>query len=353
MENSGDAPLPWNPMVRRSSLCVLFKRAVMQRGSPPPLRLSQFLWPLVFAALEFAGVVHGRRLLGAERMLACDEAQMERAFHLSEEIYKRNVARRSKLFPGAEKGMTFPYSEELQREVDRSRWGEIQMLQIFYIQPLYSCPTEERVGVWGEGGKWVCVLPRMREGPIIIYSVGSKEKYDFEEGIKELLPESQIFTFDPSLSPEAQQRMLQIPILQFFPFGVRGNKGRGRRAKYWAPDSEFYWLGGLMKKMEHKYVDVLKIDCEGCEAKAIPQLLRSFQHNESPDNGRRSHSERRRPPFGQILIEVHGIRQPKMLLETFRALEGAGYRLFHAEENVRCNTCRELAYVHHSLLPLE
>ncbi|CAI5492562.1 unnamed protein product, partial [Closterium sp. Naga37s-1] len=45
---------------------------------------------------------------------------------------------------------------------------DLPQLLLSVLMPPYPCPAEERVGAWGDGGKWVCMLPTaIREKPVV------------------------------------------------------------------------------------------------------------------------------------------------------------------------------------------
>ncbi|CAI5520995.1 unnamed protein product, partial [Closterium sp. Naga37s-1] len=45
---------------------------------------------------------------------------------------------------------------------------DLLSLLLSVLMPPYPCPAEERVGAWGDGGKWVCMLPTaIQENPIV------------------------------------------------------------------------------------------------------------------------------------------------------------------------------------------
>ena len=69
--------------------------------------------------------------------------------------------------------------------------------------PLFSCPHERRIGGLGDGGKWVCdphrIKDQVKTNGCLVYSVGSRGDFIFEEQINEALSnECEMHTFDPS-----------------------------------------------------------------------------------------------------------------------------------------------------------
>ncbi|CAI6003290.1 unnamed protein product [Closterium sp. NIES-65] len=133
--------------------------------------------------------------------------------------------------------------------------------------PTYPCPYEERVGAWGVGGKWVCLIPTAVQAKPVVYSVGSDEEYSFEESMFRHY-RSQPYTLDPFLSPQAQARMQLLRFLHFHSLGLAGKASLGDYQK-WNPNVTFRTLPELMQDLNHTYVDILKLSCGGCEEEVI------------------------------------------------------------------------------------
>ncbi|CAI6003319.1 unnamed protein product [Closterium sp. NIES-65] len=188
------------------------------------------------------------------------------------------------------------------------------------IAPMYPCPREQRLGVWGEGGKWVCMLPTAFENKPVVYSVGSKESYSFEEDIAKATGAVPL-TFDPFISQEAQQRMLALPFLRYFPEGLSGRAKLSKNRKMF-PSYTFSTLPELMATHNTDYMDVLKIDCEGCEIEMIQDLEQAMGGDSRAGLVRFGG----KLPFGQLLVEFHKIHVPKVTLPLIYAIENLGYQ---------------------------
>ncbi|GJP69492.1 hypothetical protein CLOP_g498 [Closterium sp. NIES-67] len=244
---------------------------------------------------------------------------------------------------------------------------DLPSLLLSVLMPTYPCPAEERVGAWGDGGKWACLLPTAIQQDPVVYSVGSNEQYDFEQGISAVL-HTEPFTFDPFLSPEATARMNALPFLHFNQIAVAGAASlEDFRMK--SPGITFMTLAEVMAKLGHKYVDVLKMDCEGCEENFIMGLKKETEEfvgrrkaeggavtEEEKEGKRRGRGDAKlvvnggNLPFGQLLVEFHYMHDPKRSLPFLYAMEGMGYRMFHVEPNPLCYSCIEVAFVHEDLV---
>ncbi|GJP71661.1 hypothetical protein CLOP_g2474 [Closterium sp. NIES-67] len=244
----------------------------------------------------------------------------------AESTYQVNLAlRRAAL--GAEQPLTLSLAE---------------MKDLIYV-PLYPCPYEERIGEWGDGGKWICMIPTALQSKPLVYSVGSNEQFAFEQGMAESV-RTKAFTFDPFISAAQQAHMRSLPFLHFHAIGVAGEESLVYYHKQ-NPTYDFRTLAQLMAFLNHSYVDVLKIDCEGCEVAFVRDIARAYGSEPAAlaSNGGVL-------PFGQVLMELHQITNTKVMLALLYTFESLGYRLFHVETNPLCLICIEVAYIHDSLL---
>ena len=121
-----------------------------------------------------------------------------------------------------------------------------------------TCAREERVGPAGEGGKWLCDPNRLRArgADCLIYSVGSFDDFSFEEAItRDVSSAREIHAFDHTVSNPRNKPCG----VHFHPLGLGGAR---------EPDgSDLKGLADIVVALGHKgrTIDVLKIDCEGCE----------------------------------------------------------------------------------------
>ncbi|CAI5518646.1 unnamed protein product [Closterium sp. Naga37s-1] len=132
-------------------------------------------------------------------------------------------------------------------------------------------------------------------GPVNQHLRGS---YDFEEQFARAHAGA-IFTFDPFLKPAVEEQMRDLPFLSFRAIGLSGEADlQTYRRKN--PTKLFVTLARLLALMNHTYVDVFKIDCEGCELEVIKDMTASYgsQPAKLAIHGGAL-------PFGQILMEFH------------------------------------------------
>ncbi|GJP33989.1 hypothetical protein CLOM_g18474 [Closterium sp. NIES-68] len=97
--------------------------------------------------------------------------------------------------------------------------------------------------------------------------------------------------------------------------------------------------------LNHTYVDVFKIDCEGCEEALLTELGAA---NNNAAAQLTIHGGTL--PFGQILIEFHKMHLPLVILPLFYTLENLGYCMFSIEYNPQCPHCCEMSFIHESLV---
>ena len=165
-------------------------------------------------------------------------------------------------------------------------------------EPTLSCALEQRIGSMGDGGKWVCDAYKIAEAEECnVVSIGSNNDWSFEEAVHQLNPRCKIFTFDHTSAGVGRP-----PYVTFHKIGI-GDRDSG----------PFLTVGSALRKvgLENKMIDLFKIDCEGCEKRIFPGLLKPF--------------------LRQILIEVHSANWG--VNGFFEAMTEAGYVIFHKEPN--------------------
>ncbi|KAH9171940.1 methyltransferase domain-containing protein [Lactarius sanguifluus] len=198
----------------------------------------------------------------------------------------------------------------------------------FFI-PSFQCPHHvERIGVLGDGGKWVCGMERIaKQEKCVIYSFGINGESSFEAALMERAPGCEVWGYDftvDSFGPEIEK----IPNLKerahFFPWALGGRNAHD------AEDSpKYYTLDALMKLNGHAFIDVLKIDVEGAEF----DTLTAFLATHKPPSPFSSTTL----PIGQLQIELHAwddYGKFDFFHDWWAALEAAGLRPFWTESNL-------------------
>jgi len=98
-----------------------------------------------------------------------------------------------------------------------------------------------------------------------------------------------------------------------------------------------------LDELGHTYIDFLKIDIEGNEYSALPDVIPSarFQSLE----------------VSQILMEVHyfepwGVYVDRVI-NFFQMMHRAGYRIFNKEPNLLCGpNCIEYSWIHKKFIEM-
>jgi len=184
----------------------------------------------------------------------------------------------------------------------------------------------------GEGdGEW-CVCPESLSEQSLVYSFGVGKDISFD---RELINRFgvEVHAFDPTpISADWMRRQHPPPRFHFHPFGVAGYNGA---AEFSLPlhhgvsftllsdvpskrtaIGEVYRLSTILEKLNHKRINLLKLDIEGAEYEVIPQLV------ELADR------------IDQLLIEFHhrlvttrdGLQQTRNALKQLRE---SGFALFN------------------------
>ena len=217
------------------------------------------------------------------------------------------------------------------------------------------------VGGAGDGGKWVCGVENLRRrrnvgrgpshynalngdafngadvfgasafsaagAPCIVYSLGSHNNFDWEVGIKAQLPFCDIFTFDcTEVNPSNRPAFVE-----FKPWCV-GN-APARVAAAVAPT--YLPLSGIMDRLGHKSVALLKMDVEGAEFDVFAEVAKL-----APSSRPR-----------QIVFELHYMnfeRQfaSKLIISSMLAILESGYQIVSREHNQSCPSCMETIMIY-------
>ena len=180
-----------------------------------------------------------------------------------------------------------------------------------------ACHSQHRLGPEGEGGKTICDSAMLSDvNPCLVVSVGSNGQVEFESAAHKLAPHCRIDIWDGTLTGGRMKLRSAIPsFANFIPTNFN-------------PTTWQHYHN-------HSKVDVLKIDCEGCEWHDLEPWLKNVCTT-------------------QLLVEIHmtptTIRRGdfKKLLDKLAHT----FVLFYGEANLQCGwratttrACVELAFV--------
>ncbi|CAM9478970.1 unnamed protein product [Chrysoparadoxa australica] len=174
----------------------------------------------------------------------------------------------------------------------------------------------------------------------LVYSVGSALNDAFEQDVLKWAPHCEVHTFDPTVDPVQAEAMARTGGYSFHSEGVSGKQTSGSTLKH----GLLHTLNEIRASLGHtgRTLDILKIDCEGCEWEALGEL---FELCGGPDEF----------PINQIQVELHGIHEPESyrnhypkIKHFFDGADKCGLLIFHKERNSwGCNgyACLEYSLV--------
>jgi len=287
-----------------------------------------------YRSYAYPPAVHGADIDKASSWPALGPADLAAAVRRSEELWQRSVNKR-KQFVVEQGGWN-------KMKMWSDKW-HVQMWTLWDVfLPAFPCPWEvERVGRMGDGGKFTCGLPRIREKrgkKCVVYSFGVERESSWEAEILER-SDCEIYMYDFSVSTFGPQLQAMDPAMSsrahFFQYGIGGKDEV-------VDGHQFFTLASLMKMNGHDWIDILKVDVEGAEFKMLPDVVADFGNGNLP--------------FGQLLLEIHAERtEHAYATQEFGAwwkmLEDAGLRPFFSELNypsahwLPYPTAMELAFV--------
>jgi len=196
------------------------------------------------------------------------------------------------------------------------------------------CKREKRFGSLGDGGKIVC-LDTMHEKECVVYSLGSRLDFTFEQDILRQL-NCRVYTFDCTVTNDYKLRIPQG--IMFFPWCIGGrdsvqtiSSDFGRTGD----TGQYYTLATVMEKLQHSHIDLLKMDIERHEFDVI-------------------HSLNSKNIIRQIVFETHihnayGVwgRAVKHVEwdELWKQIHSLGYFVFSHETNPLCLCCCEFSVI--------
>jgi len=225
-------------------------------------------------------------------------------------------------------------------------WTGIRLFDLFepeatcFDEERFGSDSEERFDAFGDGPKFICgvdyLAAKAKAGSVdkpgcLIYSVGSNNDIRFEKAIRAHMEGCEVHTFDPTIEEDA---FIGKEFATFHMWGLgtdngkEGNTMHGRKDKGTRKSFET-----LIKELGHenRIIDVIKIDCQGCEYAAMPPLFDMIASGKAQVN--------------QVLIELHKTEKDQ-LYDLFLAADRAKFRITHKERNQwGCEGVRCVEYV--------
>ncbi|ELU41944.1 MFS_1 domain-containing protein [Rhizoctonia solani AG-1 IA] len=177
----------------------------------------------------------------------------------------------------------------------------------------FNCPYEtSRLGVMGDGGKWVCGLSRLISKPnCVVYSAGINVESSFEADIIRRT-KCEVFGFDYSVD-KVSGVSDTVGTAHFYKYAISGKDDHHANPPAWT-------LQALMEHHGHTFIDILKVDIESAEFNVLGETVRYYKERDLP------------LPFGQLQLEIHSENVPfEKFLQWWEDLEAAGLRPFHTE----------------------
>jgi hypothetical protein len=200
---------------------------------------------------------------------------------------------------------------------------------MYPMDPFFPCPTPlktigDSLARPGDTAKILCAPDVQFDTPdCVIYSLGSNNLFDFEEDIAQKFSQCKIYTFDCTSNPPLK------PITNVvFDKTCLGDHNNVIDSK------QFHTLGFLMKKYNHKFIQLLKMDIEGFEMEVFASILQAPYSKSLPF---------------QLSFETHhyqvAFQSFALHSALFQQLKLAGYRPVSYANNVRCPSCNEHTFV--------
>jgi Methyltransferase domain len=210
------------------------------------------------------------------------------------------------------------------------------------FNPFVQCPDGQppiRLGGSGDGGKLICT-GMLQSSECIVYSLGSRNDYSFEEDILSRTP-CMVFTFDCTVAGHDVH-----PRHKFV------KKCIGTKEKMQASPSDWTTLSAAMSFLGHKHLDLLKIDIEGSEYDVIgawsqrdphlPAQIAMEVHYSAIYYGTKSYMNA--SDHGNLIWPLHEMRLSDLAL-FLSHLAGAGYGIVAREDNPAARHCSEFTLV--------
>ena len=197
-----------------------------------------------------------------------------------------------------------------------------RMIKNYRFDPFeaeFHCLPEERFGelsryyAIGDGPKFVCGIDFIEKKNCLVYSIGSRNQIQFEQAVHTFLG-CETHTFDPTLTEVFKGGSYAT----FHPWGLGLDNGTQTllSGQHFVTMS----LATIMKELGHegRTLDILKIDCDGCEWTTMVPVFQDIAKGILKVN--------------QIQIEVHLPEWPEVF-DFFEEADKANMSIFHKETN--------------------
>ena len=176
---------------------------------------------------------------------------------------------------------------------------------------------QERLGKPGDGGKWICgLMSLLQHSACLVYAVGSDGEVSFEQAVAETSA-CEIHVFDHTLDAARAELVHSVARVRLHNIGL-AEEGTGTT-------TSTHSLSEILSKMQHQWIDVLKMDIEGGEWRVLESWFKV---------------QKRTLPVTQLLVEFHfrdGVTDLEALVApVFEMLQNDGYRVFATEPNYYC-----------------
>lgn len=255
------------------------------------------------------------------RLEEIEAAANRKEMQLAERLYERNLHRRDRVF-GADgwkrirkKGLPATLSKKA-----RLKWHPSAFV-LEYYRPLYPCFNEERFGLWNGQSRWVC-RPNQISRETLIYTFGSDEWMWFEVELYRRYQPA-IHAYNPGIPEDLALKFATREEFQFHNAAIDSSD-----------HGAYQTFQTMLQENGHTYVDIVKLDCGGCEARVLLSLLQQFHHE---------------LPIGQIVVDIYGIANVTRMDVLLRGLEKGGFRAFHMEQNWRFMDNIQMSFIHKDL----
>lgn len=195
-----------------------------------------------------------------------------------------------------------------------------------------TCKNIKRIGNLGDGGKFVC-MDTMYQNECVVYSLGSRLDFTFELDIIQKL-KCNVYTFDCTVGDDYASK---IPSgVFFYPWCVGAEdaiKTISSDFGHTGEKAQYYTIGTIMKKLQHKHIDLLKMDIERHEFAVVKSLDSIHAPNQIVFE---THVHNAYGVWGRAITQAEWD-------ELWAKLYSFGYLVFSHEQNPLCLCCCEFS----------